>query len=275
MPTLNGARVALLESRRAKELSELVRRLGGVPHAVPALREAPRLEAVPAFIDRLSAARFSTVIFLTGAGVTALLREAQRLSRLDETLAALRAIRIVCRGPKPEAVLDRYHIRPQIKAAAPFTTNELLDATLELPLVDDHIAVVHYGEVNQPLTAALKERAAAVDDFVLYEWMMPDDPGPLAALVGDVIGRRVDAIAFTSQIQCRYLFATAEAGERLSDLQAALQTDIVVAAMGPVCAAALRVHDVIPDVLPAQPRMGALITALADFIELSSDSGGC
>jgi uroporphyrinogen-III synthase len=271
MPTLKGARVALLESRRAEELSELVRRLGGVPHAVPALREAPRLHAVTALIDQLTAGGFSTVIFLTGAGVTTLLREAERLSRLDETLAALHRVRVICRGPKPEAVLGRHQIRPLVKAASPFTTKELLDALIELPLAGHRIAVVHYGEPNEPLTTALTQRGASVGEFVVYEWMMPDDSRPLALLVDDLIDRRVEAIAFTSQIQCRYLFAVAESAGRLGDLRVALQTDIVVAAMGPVCAAALRAHNVIPDVLPAQPRMGALVTALADYLELSSD----
>ena len=89
MPRLDGIRLALLEARRSSELSELVRRLGGVPYAVPAVREVPQLEEVPAFLDALHAGRFSMIVCLTGVGVSRLLLEAQRLGRLDETLAAL------------------------------------------------------------------------------------------------------------------------------------------------------------------------------------------
>src|SRR5947209_16269160 len=100
MSSLKGVRVALLEARMSGELSDLVRRFGGVPYCAPAVREVPRLEQVPGLIDALTQGHFSLVVFLTGAGVLALLREAERLGRLEEALTALRATTIVCRGPK-------------------------------------------------------------------------------------------------------------------------------------------------------------------------------
>ena len=39
MSSLNGTRVALLESRMSGELADLVRRHGGEPRCVPAVRE--------------------------------------------------------------------------------------------------------------------------------------------------------------------------------------------------------------------------------------------
>ena len=42
----------------------------------------------------------------------------------------------------------------------------------------------------------------------------------------------------------------------------------IVAAIGPVCAATLRAYGITPDVLPAQPKMGPLVAALTDYIEL-------
>ena len=97
MPTLGGARVALLEARMSKELADLVERFGGRPCSVPSVREArlPPLEHVAAFIAALCAGRFSAVVLLTGVGVTALLREA------DE------AIRGNLQG-KASAVVQRY-----------------------------------------------------------------------------------------------------------------------------------------------------------------------
>src|SRR6266850_1313515 len=92
MPTLGGARVALLEARMTKELADLVERFGGKPYCVPAVREArlPPLEHVAAFIAALCAGRFSAVVLLTGVGVMALLREADSEGHLAETLDALR-----------------------------------------------------------------------------------------------------------------------------------------------------------------------------------------
>jgi len=83
MSSLNGVRVALLEARMSGELSDLVRRFGGVPYSAQAVREVPRLERVPELIDALSEGRFAIVVFLTGAGVMAVVREAERLGRLE------------------------------------------------------------------------------------------------------------------------------------------------------------------------------------------------
>ena len=251
------------------ELSDLVRRFGGVPCSAQAVREVPCLEQVPPLIDALSDRRYSIVVFLTGVGVMALMREAERLGRLEEALAALRATRIACRGPKPTAVLSRYHVPVQIRAIEPYTTTELLDVLGPVDLNGGGVALVHYGEPNQVLANELTARGARLEEWCLYEWLLPEDTQPLATLVGDVIERRVDAIAFTSQIQCRNLFRLAADVGKSGELARALNDHTIVAAIGPVCAAALRALGITPDVLPAHPKMGSLIAALADYVELS------
>ena len=272
MRTLNGIRLALLETRLGSELSELVRRLGGTPYPVPAVREIPRLEHVPAFLDTLAAGRFSMVICLTGVGVQRLLGEAERLGRLDEALAALRVVTTVCRGPKPSAVLTRYGLPVHIRPDEPYTTKELLAALNAIELQGKGVALLHYGELNHPLADALRARGAVLEELCLYEWRMPEDAEPLKRLVQELVGGQVDAIAFTSQIQCRHLFDVAATLGQADALTEALCRDVVVAAIGPVCASALRVYGVTPDVLPAHPKMGALITALADYVELTDSA---
>jgi uroporphyrinogen-III synthase len=271
MPTFEGVRVAVLETRLSMEFSELVRRLGGVPCAVPSVREVSHLEHVPAFLDALCAGRFSVAICLTGVGVSRLLREAERLGRLDETLTALRSLTTVCRGPKPSAVLRQYDIPIHIRPAEPFTTKELLEAVSAVDLQDSRVALLHYGERNLPLADALRERGAVVEELCLYEWQLPDDVEPLKALVRTLVDRRMDAIAFTSQIQCRHLFDIAGTLGLASELVDALSGDIIVAAIGPVCASALNAYGITPDVLPAHPKMGPLIMALADYMELRTE----
>ena len=91
-------------------------------------------------------------------------------------------------------------------------------------------------------------------------------------LVRELIDGHVDAIAFTSQIQCRHLFQVAAGLGRSEELADALNSRIVVAAIGPVCAAALKTLGVTPHVLPAHPKMGPMIAALADYFELSNRS---
>ena len=269
MSALDGLRVALLESRLSGEISELVRRLGGEPFSVPAVCEAPRLDAVPEFLRALTSGRFSVVIFLTGVGVTTFLKEAERLGYLDAALAALRATTVAARGPKPSAALRRYYVSVHVKPVEPFTTKELLDALSDVELSGKGVALVHYGERNEALADVLKSRGATLDECVLYEWVLPEDRAPLTALVDDLIDERIDAIAFTSQVQCRHLFEVAADVGKDDTLARVLNDHTIVAVIGPVCAAALRALGVTPDVIPVHPKMGPLITALADYAELS------
>ena len=266
MPSLNGIRLALLEARRSAELSELVRRLGGVPYSVPAVREVPCPEHVPAFLDALCAGRFSVVVCLTGAGLSRLLREAEQSGRLEETIAALRRLTTVCRGPKPSAVLRQYDVPVQIKAAEPYTTKEVLDALTTVDLKERTVALLHYGERNQPLADALRARGATLEELCLYEWKLPEDVEPLKTLVNELVSGRVDAIAVTSQIQCRHLFEIADSVNQSAALVEALNRRVIVAAIGPVCVAALNAYGITPRVVPTQPKMGILVTQLAEYV---------
>src|SRR5262245_6911955 len=165
MPSLEGRRVALLEARMSEEAATLVRRLGGTPDVVPAVREVVRPENVEPFLDSLVSGRLTAVIFLTGVGAAALLREAARLERLESAVAALRKTTVVCRGPKPVAVLRQHGIPIHIAAAEPYTTRELLEALSSLDLKGKVVALVHYGEPNEALTARSEEHTSELQSL--------------------------------------------------------------------------------------------------------------
>ena len=83
----------------------------------------------------------------------------------------------------------------------------------------------------------------------------------------ELLDGRVDAIAFTSQVQVRHLFQIAAASGKTEELAAALRRCVVVASVGPVCTAALEELGVAPDVVPDNPKMGPMVSALAQFVE--------
>jgi uroporphyrinogen-III synthase len=269
MQTLDGRKVALLEVRMGQEAAALVRKFGGTPYHVPAVREVFQDEEAGPFIGALLSGGLSTVVFLTGVGVSALLREATRLGCREATLVALRLTQIVCRGPKPVAVLRREQVPVHVTAAEPYTTRELLEALAPIDLDGQTVALVHYGEPNAVFAAALSARGARLEELSLYEWRMPEDVGPLKQLVRDLIDGQVDAIAFTTQIQCRHLFRVAAELGLCDRLARALNADAVVAAVGPVCANVLQIFGVRPDVVPARPKMGPMIAALADYFQVA------
>ncbi len=272
MPSLTGKRVALLEARMSAELTAMVERFGGTPYSVPAVRETPveQPEETAAFLDALCAGAFRFIVFMTGAGATALLKAAEQRGQMDAALLALRMATTVCRGPKPVAVLRRNDVQVDITAAEPHTTTELLQALEAVELRDVPVALVHYGERNEHASTALTRRGARVTEICLYEWRLPEDLRPLEQLVGAIIDGKVDALAVTSQIQIRHLFEIADRLDRRSALVDALHRKTVVAAVGPVCASALRSYGVVPHVQPSHPKMGPMMLALSDYFDLTA-----
>jgi len=249
----------------AGELADLVRRYGGVVRSAPAVREAPLdcADAVIDFLNLIAHPMSRIYIFLTGAGVTALFDETQKQKRLPDLLTSLRSGTIVCRGPKPSAALKRYGIIPSVVAASPYTSDELLQSMSGMNLRDAHVSVVHYGERNETLTCALRQRGAFVHGLCVYEWQLPADIAPLEDLIRGLVQRELDAVVFTSQVQWKHLHRVASTlglGDRLVDV---LNNQVVVAAIGPICSAALAEAGVRPDVVPENPKMSPLVATLA------------
>jgi uroporphyrinogen-III synthase len=252
MPALDGRTIALLESRRGAELDALVRQAGGTPVRAASVREVARPDDVARFAEGLAGDRFDVVVFLTGAGVHALLDDS-----VDGTVAALRRCTVASRGPKPLAALKRYGVAAHVMTAK-LHPDELVDSLARIDLVRRRVALVHYG-AQSVAGAALRGMGARVTDICAYEWMLPDDVEPLVLLVDKLLAGDVDALLVTSQIQYRHLCEVAACADREQRLNIALRTDVVVGAIGPICADAIRRSGVIPDVMPETPNLPSLV----------------
>lgn len=267
---LAGARVGLLEGRMARELADLVRRHNGVPVMAPAVREVS-LEAsgvVGQLIDRLHDGRIEVVLFLTGAGADSLFSAAEKSGRLSELEEGLRDGVIVCRGHKPRAALKRRGLPCAVLVPEPYTTADVIGTLAAQSPGGRGVAVIHYGERNPAIGDALAEWGSEVLDVCLYEWALPEDTTPMEALIEAIVAGEVDAAAFTSQVQVRHLFEVAGRMGRTLKLMHALNTLTAVAAVGPTCADALRAAGVTPRVVPGNPKMGPMVVALAEHIQL-------
>ncbi len=270
MAELDGMRVATLEARMTGALASMISKRGGEPVSAPALREAPLdcADDVRYLLDKLAGNSIDVVVFQTGVGARALFAEADRQSRLDELLDALRGITTVCRGPKPTAALRQAKVQVSAGIAAPYTTKELLDALIDLPVRGKRLMALQYGERNAALMSALRDECETADELCLYEWQLPDDISPIESLIEDLLDGRVDAITFTSQVQIRHLYQVAAANDvPQSELSDALNERTIVCAVGPTCAAALADVGVATDTQPEYPKMGHMVNALAEYVE--------
>jgi uroporphyrinogen-III synthase len=262
--------VALLESRMKSELARLVEKHGGAPVCVPAVHEAPHIEAetIVGLLDELRAGHHEVVIFMTGVAVSLLFELAQELGRHAELVASMRNVTTVCRGPKPTAALRGFGVPPTLSAREPFTAAELIDALSELELAGRRVLMFNYGERSETLSETLLARRADLREFWLYQWQLPADTTALEELVRRIVDRKVDALAVTCQIQFRHLYQVAERLDLSRELVDALRSDVVVAAVGPTCRAIIEVHGVRPHVMPEHPKMGPLVMALMRHLDM-------
>ncbi len=264
--SLEGKRVGALESRMAGQLGDLIRKRGAEVMSAPALREAPIdcLEMVGELIDGISDGEFQVVVAQTGVGVSTLFKEAAKLDRESELLTGLRRVVCIARGPKPVAALRKAGILTPVKVNSPYTTDELLETLAEFDLSACGVALIHYGERNEALSETLLSACANLYELCLYEWMLPEDTGPLESLIRAVLKRELDAVAFTSQAQVKHLFKIAER-HGFEPVLAASLNSTVVAAVGPTCTKALAAYGINTDVAPEHPKMGHMVADLAEY----------
>src|SRR3954470_11727465 len=197
---LEGLRVLALESRRAVEIAELIRKQGGAPFVAPSMREAPLADTDAAFrfLDRLLAGEFDRVILLTGVGTRQLARVLGE--RLTE---GMRRVKIAARGPKPVSALREMGLTPDVVAPEPNTWRELLAALEGHP--ERRIAVQEYGRSNPELIDGLRARGARVTPVRVYEYGLPEDVEPLREAARRLAAGEFDAALFTTATQIDHL----------------------------------------------------------------------
>lgn len=276
MADLRGRTVVVLEARRPSELSGLIARHGGEALNAPALREVPlpSEKEVSELVEAVCRGRVTIMVFQTGVGAQALLDGAEQLGRKDDLLNAFHGIKIVCRGPKPVAVMRANGVPITLTAPEPFTSEDLV-ASLHAQgwdMKDKVVAIQQYGETNVYLRNEVTKMGAQVMEVSLYEWALPEDIAPLENAVRVVAEHQVDAIAFTTQSQVRHLFEISDQLGLTKSLREALDTGVVVASVGPVCTRALAEKGVTPHVVPVHPKMGPMVLALADYFESHNTS---
>ena len=264
---LRGLRLVAFESRRAREMAELIRRHGGEPRSAPALREVPLHDNRDAldYLADLEAGVVDVVVLMTGVGVRTLVQSVASTWPAARVAAALRRARLVARGPKPAAAVRELGLQPDVTVPEPNTWREVLSALdAELPVDGCGVAVQEYGVTNEAFVAGLEARGARVRRVPIYRWALPDDLGPLRTAIGDVCAGRVDMALFTSATQVYHLFhlATQELAGGAEGLRAGFAR-VLVASIGPVCSEALREHGIEPDLEPDHPKMGQLVAAVA------------
>lgn len=270
-PSFKGARVLILESRRARELAAIVTSYGGVPISAPSMREVPiesNTEAAGA-VRAVIAGAFDVVVLLTGVGTRAWLDVADRVVGAREAFVeAMTRARVAVRGPKPLAVLRELQVPAWVVAPEPNTWRDLvaaLDETGPDALRGMRVAVQEYGATNADLLDALRRRGAQVTRVPVYQWDLPEDLQPLRTGIMRLVNGEVDVALFTTGTQAVHLMQVAESMQLAERVRGALARALV-ASIGPTTSEELERQGIERRLEASHPKMGFLVREAAELL---------
>jgi uroporphyrinogen-III synthase len=248
---LLGKTIAVPETRELERLTRLLAAEGAIPLSCPlvGIRDADDPSPIEAWLRLLAERAFDDVILLTGEGVRRLAGFAERAGMLEPVVQALAQVRTITRGPKPAAALHELGIRPTRPARVPTADGIMSDLSGEV-LAARRVGLQLYGDTGgQALVPFLEGKGASVHAVAPYVYLDACDDARVHELIDKVIGRAVDAIAFTSSAQVDRIFEVAGAKGADDALLGAL-CRTVVAAVGPTCADSLRRRGIEQPIVP-------------------------
>ncbi|HEX2046243.1 MAG TPA: uroporphyrinogen-III synthase [Acidimicrobiales bacterium] len=201
------------------------------------------------------------LVVTTGMGLKRWLEAAAPWGLHGPLLDSLARARVVARGAKANVAARRAGL--QVWWQAPHETmQEIVDHLTSHDVAGARVAVQLFEPEGHPSTEALRALAGELVEVPVYQWALPDDPGPAEALVDAALAGRLDAVTFTAQPAVHNLFRIA--GRRAGDLRDAFNDGGVVAAcVGPVCASAATDEGIAAPIWPDPPRLPAMVRQVA------------
>jgi uroporphyrinogen-III synthase len=264
--SLAGKRVAVPESRQLDLLAEMLKKRGAEIRRCPlvAIYDSPETEEITGWIEACVENPYDDLILLTGEGVKRLAGFARRHDLLEPFINALAQMCLITRGPKPGQALKLFGLKADIVADIP-TTDGVIATLGRMNLANCRIGVQLYADdPNTRLIEYLKSKNATVTPVSPYRYAPDSDEEDVAALINEMTSGSIDAIAFTSQPQIKRLQAVAQRHGRTDSLRRAME-QIVVAAVGPVVAAAIKAAGWPVHVVPENSYfMKPMVTGLAE-----------
>ncbi len=264
---LAGRTIAVPETRELDVFAGLLERRGASVLRCPlvAIRDAPDPAPVLEWARRFAAGACDDLILLTGEGLRRLIGciDRHEPALREPFVRALARARKITRGPKPARALKELGLGADLPAEPP-TTGGIIATLRRVDLKGRRVGLQLYGtEPNTPLVEFLEGAGASVLPVAPYVYADAADDQAVRALLERMASGTVDAIAFTSGSQVERLFAAG-----VEELARKALGKTLVAAVGPVVAAALEARGVRAQVMPSEsfflkPLTAALEKALS------------
>ncbi|WP_434749063.1 uroporphyrinogen-III synthase [Paenibacillus amylolyticus] len=261
---LAGVRVALTGPRKSKEMSLLVEKMGGIPLVRPAqgtvfLDDRNIRDGVVSWISNPP----DWAVFTTGMGLDALFDMAEDMDMAGQFRSVLSESIIAARGYKTVNALKKLKLTPLVRDDDG-STDGLIREFGSHDLAGKKVMLQLHGETAPKLVHWLEEQGAVVRQVLPYRHVPPKE-AELEQLLNEIIQHQLDAVAFTSGPQIRFLTEYAASQGKLEQMLTAFKEGVVPASVGKVTANAMREEGIEALVVPEDEKMGALIVELGRY----------
>lgn len=273
LPTLDGFTVGITADRRWEEQAELLRRRGADIIHGPVIKTLPLGpdDGLLLATESVILSPPNILIANTGIGMRSWFAAAESWGLGEALIGALAEAAIFARGPKASGAVHQAGL-PVAAQATSERLAEVCELVIATGIAGQRIAFQRHGDDAPDLIDALQVAGAEVEEVPVYNWKVPTDHAPALRLIKAAIGGDIHAMTFTSAPAVRNLALIADEHELLEPLLFALNGTIVVACVGPVCAAAASDLGIDKLVVPAKARLGPLILEMAEALVTRSSA---
>jgi uroporphyrinogen-III synthase len=204
----------------------------------------------------------------TGFGMRTWVAAAASWNEGDALLEALRQARVANRGAKAASANTAFGLTEWYRAPHE-RLDELVEQLLVEPLAGRRVVLQLHGVADTGAVSRLVAAGAEVVEVDAYRLSLPVDANPARDLIRAACAAELSAITFVVAPAVHNLFVLAAEMGLAAELRQALNTTVVAACVGPVCAEGAIDEGVLAPLVPSRPRLVPLIQALTDRLQRS------
>jgi uroporphyrinogen-III synthase len=260
--------IGVTAERRAAQQADLLIKRGADVLRGPTLRvfSLDEDQALKATTADVIARPPDFLLASTGFGMRTWVAAAASWDKGDALLGALRRARVANRGAKAASANTGFGLVEWYRAPRE-RLDELVERVLVEPLAGRRVVLQLHGVADPDAVSALVSAGAEVIEVDAYRLSLPDDPTPAQNLIRAACTAELRAITFVVAPAVHNLFVLATGIGLAAELRQALNTTVVAACVGPVCAEGAIDEGVLRPLVPSRPRLVPLIQTLTDHLQ--------
>lgn len=262
---LKGITVALAGPRKAEEMAKLVQNMGGTALFRPAqgtvfLDNEALEEAIQAWVTSPP----YLAILTTGMGLEALFEKAERMGMAERFMEVLADSILAARGYKTVNALKKRGLTPKIRDEDGSTLG-LINGLQSLDLHGKEVVLQLHGDPAPRMLDWLQEAGANTRQVLPYRHTPPEE-GELERLLMEITEGKIDAVAFTSAPQFRFLAQFAKSQGLLERMLKSFEENVLAVSVGRITSEALKEEGIQRIIMPEHERMGSMMVELGRYV---------